>query len=49
MDGPTAYHTEWSKSEREREIQCAISYMWNLSYDKNEFIYKIGTDSKAYR
>ena len=49
VDGPTAYHTEWSKSEREIEIRCDISYVWNLNYDTNEFIYKTGTDSKAYR
>ena len=49
MDGPTAYHTELSKSEREIEIRCDISYVWNLNYDTNEFIYKLGTDSKAYR
>ena len=24
------YHTKWSKSERERQISCAIAYMWNL-------------------
>ena len=49
VDGPTAYHTELSKSEREIEIRCDISYVWNLNYDTNEFIYKLGTDSKAYR
>ena len=29
-DGPRDCHTEWSKSEREREILYDIPYMWNL-------------------
>ena len=29
MDGPTC-HTEWSKSDRERQISYDIAYMWNL-------------------
>ena len=27
-----------SKSERERQIPCDITYMWNLKYDTNELI-----------
>ena len=30
MDGPTDYHTEWSKSDRERQISYFIAYIWNL-------------------
>ena len=30
MDGPTDYHTKWSKSDRERQIPYGITYMWNL-------------------
>ena len=30
MDGPRDYHTEWSKSDRERQILYDITYMWNL-------------------
>ena len=30
MDGPKDCHTEWSKSEREKQILCNITYMWNL-------------------
>ena len=30
MDGPRDYHTKWSKSDRERQIPYAITYMWNL-------------------
>ena len=29
MDGPWDCHTEWSKSDRERQIYV-ITYMWNL-------------------
>ena len=30
MDGPRDCHTEWSKSDRERQISSDIAYMWNL-------------------
>ena len=30
MDGPTDYHTKWSKSEREIQISYDITYMLNL-------------------
>ena len=39
-DGPRDFHT---KSERERQIPCDSTYVWNLKYDTNEFIYE--TDS----
>ena len=29
MGEPTAYFTEWSKSEREKQI-CVNAYIWNL-------------------
>ena len=29
MDGPRDYHTEWSKSEREKQM-CINAYLWNL-------------------
>ena len=45
MDGPRDYHTKWSMSEKERQIPYDITYMWNLKYDTNEFIYKTETDS----
>ena len=32
MDGPTDCHTEWIKSDRERDIYM-ISLMWNLIKD----------------
>ena len=30
VDGPRACHTEWSKSEREKQILYINAYMWNL-------------------
>ena len=30
MSGPGDYHTEWSKSDRERQISYDIAHMWNL-------------------
>ena len=30
MDGPRDCHTEWSKSEREKQISYVNAYMWNL-------------------
>ena len=29
-DEPRAYYTEWSKSERERQILYINAYIWNL-------------------
>ena len=45
MDRPQDYR-KFSKSERERQITCDITYMWNLKYDTNEIIYKTETDSQ---
>ena len=30
VDGPRDCHTEWSKSEREKEMSYINTYMWNL-------------------
>ena len=30
MDGPRDCHTEWSKSEREKQILYINAYIWNL-------------------
>ena len=46
MDGPRDCHTEWSKSDRERQIPYDITYMWNLKYDTNELIYETETDTQ---
>ena len=41
MGGPRDCHTEYSKSDREREILYDIAYMRNLkNNDTNELIYK---------
>ena len=47
MDTTRDYHTNWSKSERERQIPYDITYMWNLKYDTNEYIYETETDSET--
>ena len=48
MDGPRDYHTEWSKSDKERQISYDITHMWNLIFknDTNDLIYKIETESQ---
>ena len=30
VDEPRAYYTEWSKSEREKQILFTNAYIWNL-------------------
>ena len=30
VDGPRVCHPEWSKSEREKQIPYANTYIWNL-------------------
>ena len=35
VDGPRDCHTESSKSEREKQILCANTYIWNLKTNKN--------------
>ena len=30
MDEPKNYYTQWSKSEREKQISYMNAYMWNL-------------------
>ena len=47
MDGPNACHTQWSKSDREREISYDIPYVQNLKRnDTDELIYKTEADSE---
>ena len=36
MDGTRDSHTQWRKSERERQIPYDITYIWNLIYGTNE-------------
>ena len=35
VDGPRVCYTEWSKSEREKQIPYANTYIWNLKKKKN--------------
>ena len=39
IDEPRDYYTEWSKSDRERQILYDINSMWNLKNNTNESIY----------
>ena len=40
-------YTMQSQPVRERQISYDITYMWNLKYDTDEFIYKAETDSQT--
>ena len=42
---PSDSHAKQSKSERERQITCDITYMWNLKYGTDETIYRTETNS----
>ena len=44
MDLPRDFLT---KSDRERQKMYYVTFMWNLKYDTNEFIYKIETNIQA--
>ena len=39
MDGPRYYHTEWNKSDRERQTSYDITYIWNLKKTWDKWIY----------
>ena len=43
MDEPRDCHTEWGKSNRERQISYDITYIWNLKKGggTNELTYKV--------
>ena len=50
MDGPKLCRTEWSKSDRERQISYDIAYVWNLykkRKGKNGFIYNTEVQSQV--
>ena len=47
MDRPTDDYTRWSKSGRERQIPCDVTYIWYLKKDVNALISKIETDSQT--
>ena len=40
VDGPRGWCTEWSKSEREKQILYNIVHIWNLENGTDEPIYK---------
>ena len=43
MDGPWICHTEWSKSEREKQIQYIYAFMCNLEkWHKVDLICRAG-------
>ena len=44
MDEPRDDHTKWSKSDRERQISYAVTYMWNLKCGTNEPVYETEID-----
>ena len=44
MDGPQQILSEVSQTEKDKYY---ITYMWNLKYHINEFIYKIETESQT--
>ena len=39
IDGPRDWHTEWSKSDREREISYDSHYIWNLKRNDPKWTY----------
>ena len=36
-------------SQKEKEIPYDITYMWNLKYDTNQYIYETKIDSQSQR
>ena len=45
MDGSIGCYTEWSRSNREKQILCDTAYVRNLKRnDVNKLIYKTETD-----
>ena len=44
---PKDYYTQWSMSDRERQLPYDITYTQNLKYDTNELAYKTETDSQT--
>ena len=55
MDRPRECHTKWSKSDRERQILCDITYMCNLkmiqmnSYTKQEQTHRYRKQTYGYQ
>ena len=49
IDANRDHHTMWSKPEREGQIPCDITYMWNLQHNTNEYISETEADSQTQR
>ena len=47
VDEPSGCHTDWSKSDKERQTSYDTISMWNLKYDTNEPIYETETDPQT--
>ena len=47
MNGLRDYHTEWTKSNRERQI-CDTAYMWDLKKGTKELVYKTEKSLQMY-
>ena len=47
MDGPRECHTEWSKSDRGRQMSYGVTYVQSKN-GTNEFIYKTEIESQMY-
>ena len=49
MDGPTDYHTKWSKLEKNK-YHIILPHIWNLENDTHELTYKIHkTNSQTWK
>ena len=56
VKGPRVCHTEWSKSDKERQISYDITYMWNLIkmiqinlFTKQEQTHRLGKQTYGYQ
>ena len=47
VDEPTAYYTEWSKSEREKQISYINVYVWNLERWPDEYIWRAAIEMQT--
>ena len=50
VDDPRACYTEWSKSEREKQISHMSTYIWNLEKNGTDWpIYKAGIETRTQK
>ena len=49
VDEPRAYYTEWSKSEREKQISYINTYIWNLEGRTDEPVCRAGVEMRTHR